>query len=186
MTLLVDIVSKSLSVLVICLLLIIIFFSLYLLIKKITKHSSKFLDKQIKFLKNNALLLVFIIALISTCGSLFFSEVAGIEPCKLCWFQRIFMYSQAAILASALYFKRKDFQYYTLPLSIIGILISIYHNIGIFTYQSTVTLCSASGPSCFVGYLTIFGFINIPIMAFTGFLGIISLSFLNLKHDKYR
>ena len=49
--------------------------------------------------------LAFIIALTATLGSLFFSEIASLTPCKLCWFQRIFMYPQALILALAIYFK---------------------------------------------------------------------------------
>ncbi|MFQ5409937.1 MAG: disulfide bond formation protein B, partial [Anaerolineales bacterium] len=32
------------------------------------------------------------VALSAMLGSLYFSEVAGFVPCKLCWYQRILMY----------------------------------------------------------------------------------------------
>ena len=43
-----------------------------------------------------ALWLAFAVALTATAGSLYFSEVAGLEPCTLCWYQRIAMYPLAA------------------------------------------------------------------------------------------
>ena len=33
-----------------------------------------------------------IIACVSTLGSLFFSEIMELPPCALCWYQRIFMF----------------------------------------------------------------------------------------------
>ena len=38
------------------------------------------------------------VALLATAGSLFFSYVMEFAPCVLCWYQRIFMYPQAVIL----------------------------------------------------------------------------------------
>src|SRR5262245_61865647 len=60
----------------------------------------------VKILADNAFLLAFLTSLISTLGSLYYSDVRGFEPCKFCWFQRIFMYPQALLLGIALY--RKD------------------------------------------------------------------------------
>ena len=40
----------------------------------------------------HGLLFAFVVVATATLGSLFYSEIAGFEPCKLCWFQRIFMY----------------------------------------------------------------------------------------------
>src|SRR6185437_5155517 len=55
-----------------------------------------------EFFGERALLLSFIVALASVGGSLFFSDVAGFQPCLLCWWQRIFLYPQAVILLIAL------------------------------------------------------------------------------------
>src|SRR3989344_4546628 len=49
-----------------------------------------------------ALFYGFIVALAATLGSLIYYDVLGYEPCKLCWFQRIFMYPQVLLLALAI------------------------------------------------------------------------------------
>ena len=40
-----------------------------------------------------------VIALLSTLGSLFFGEIMKLPPCTLCWYQRICMYPLVVILA---------------------------------------------------------------------------------------
>lgn len=40
----------------------------------------------------NSLLFIWLVSLVATLGSLYFSEVRGYEPCELCWYQRILMY----------------------------------------------------------------------------------------------
>src|SRR5690625_1829649 len=56
----------------------------------------------------NILLFIWTVALISLLGSLFYSEVMGYEPCKLCWIQRIFMYPLVVIYGYALMKKNVD------------------------------------------------------------------------------
>jgi hypothetical protein len=41
------------------------------------------------------------IALVTTLGSLYYSEVAGYPPCTLCWYQRIAIYPQVVVLGVA-------------------------------------------------------------------------------------
>ena len=55
-------------------------------------------EKMFYFVTRRRLEMALLIALGATLGSLFFSEIAGLVPCKLCWFQRIFMNPQAVIL----------------------------------------------------------------------------------------
>jgi hypothetical protein len=45
--------------------------------------------------------LAFGVALVSTLGSLYLSEVARLIPCTLCWYQRIAMYPLALLLGIA-------------------------------------------------------------------------------------
>ena len=47
----------------------------------------------------NAMGLAWVVALLATTGSLYFSEIAGFVPCTLCWYQRIAMYPLVVILA---------------------------------------------------------------------------------------
>lgn len=126
-------------------------------------------------ISNNALLFSFIVALIATAGSLIFSEVLKFEPCKLCWFQRIFMYPQVVILGLALSKKDKHIADYNILLSVIGAIIAAYHYF-LQISATTSTTCSVIGysTSCSETFAPTFGYITIPLMALTAFLMIIS------------
>ena len=68
-----------------------------------------------------------VLALVSTLGSLFFSEVMNFVPCTLCWFERICMYPLVVVfLVGAVSFDKNVLKY-SLPLVIIGWCISFYH-----------------------------------------------------------
>ena len=108
-------------------------------------------------------------AWIAMCGSLFFSEVLGWLPCELCWYQRIFMYPLAFLLAIGILRRDRGLYLYVLQLSLFGGLLSLYHYLLIKTNIFPPPECKA-GVSCTVDYLDWFGFINIPFMALTAFL----------------
>ena len=55
----------------------------------------------------NGVAMAWIVAMLATAGSLYFSEIAHYDPCRLCWFQRIPMYPLAIILGIAA-FRRDD------------------------------------------------------------------------------
>lgn len=135
------------------------------------------------FISKNALLSAFLVALIATSGSLFYSEIAGYEPCKLCWFQRIFMYPQVILLGLALWKKDYGIKFYGIVLSSIGAVIAGYHyllQLGV----APALPCAAVGYSvaCSQRFVLQFGYITIPMMALTAFLLIII--FLAARDDK--
>lgn len=135
------------------------------------KRSHKLLD----FLNRHAILFAFIVALVSMTGSLTYSELVGYTPCELCWFQRILMYPQVAILGIALLKKDKSVQDYSIVLSILGVSIAAYHYLlqrGVVAVSS----CSAVGAavSCAQVPFLQFGYITIPMMSFTAFSMILS------------
>src|SRR5688572_3194157 len=70
------------------------------------------------WIAGHALGLMLIVALFATLGSLFLSEIAGWTPCLLCWYQRIFMYPQAVILALAFWHNDRNVAPYILTLSL--------------------------------------------------------------------
>jgi len=118
---------------------------------------------------NKSLLLSWLAAVIATLGSLYLSEVLHFIPCTLCWYQRIFMYPLAIILGIAFYRNDKDIYRYTLPLSIIGMMISGYHILlQKVPYLQQFEMCKTGVP-CSKDYLNLLGFITIPMMAFTAF-----------------
>ncbi|HEX7586551.1 MAG TPA: disulfide oxidoreductase [Patescibacteria group bacterium] len=126
-----------------------------------------------KLISQNAIKFGFIVALVATAGSLFFSEVAGFEPCRLCWFQRIFMYPQVILLGLAWLKKDNKIIEYSLVLAVTGAFISLYHNYIYYAAQKTA-VCSLAVP-CTTPYALEFGYITIPMMALTAFLCLIFL-----------
>jgi len=132
-----------------------------------------------------ALPLAFAVVVMATAGSLFYSEVAGYEPCKLCWFQRIFMYPQVLLLGIALVKKDRSAARYALLLSAIGAVIAGYHyllQLGV----APALPCSAVGysVSCSQRFVMQFGYITIPMMALTAFALTGLVSALSLKFNK--
>ncbi|WP_228286321.1 disulfide oxidoreductase [Arcobacter vandammei] len=114
----------------------------------------------------------FLLSLVATLGSLFFSEIMNFVPCSLCWYQRIFMYPLVFIFLLNLLYPDKNVFKYSFPLACVGLLISIYHNLLILKIiPETLSPC-VNGVPCSVDYLNYFGFITIPLMSFVAFLSI--------------
>jgi disulfide bond formation protein DsbB len=121
-----------------------------------------------------ALWLAALVALVSMTGSLYLSEVAGFEPCALCWYQRIAMYPLVLVLGIAALRGDVLVRRYAAPIAAIGALISIYH-IGVERLPGLPTgSCSLSAP-CDLIWVERFGFVTIPVMALAGFLAILTL-----------
>jgi len=137
------------------------------------------------FLGKNVLFLSLLVSAIATLGSLFFSELAKFEPCRLCWFQRIFMYPQVILLGIA--WAKKDYKIidYSLTLSLIGGTISLYHNY-IYYWLQVATFCGLAeqGPSCTEKIILGQGYITIPLMALTAFISLISLFLIRKLYNK--
>lgn len=136
----------------------------------------------LRFFGRHALVLSFVVALVAMCGSLFYSEVAHYEPCKLCWFQRIFMYPQVFLLSLALYKKDKGALRYGVLLSTLGAAIALYHY-GLALGILPSLACSAVGysVSCAKQFVLVFGYITIPMMALTAFVLIVLLGIAGEK-----
>ena len=75
----------------------------------------------------SALAGAFVVAVLATAGSLYFSEVAQFKPCRLCWYQRIAMYPLVVILGIAAWRGDPGVRRYAAPLAAIGAVISTYH-----------------------------------------------------------
>lgn len=119
--------------------------------------------------------LVVLVAAASTTGSLIYSEVYGLEPCRLCWYQRIAMYPLALTGAVAAF--KADIaalRRYVLPPALIGAVIAAYHYF-IQLYPTADTGACSAGVPCSSRYVDEFGFVSIPFMALAGFLLIAAL-----------
>ena len=69
-------------------------FVLITLINIFTKNNQilKRIDLRSKFNAQNTLFYGFLLSIIGTLSSLYLSEVKDLEPCKYCWFERIFLF----------------------------------------------------------------------------------------------
>jgi disulfide bond formation protein DsbB len=123
-----------------------------------------------------ALWLAFVVALTATSGSLYLSQVVGLEPCTLCWYQRIAMYPQVVILGIAAWRGDVAVWRYAGPLAAIGAVIATYHVVLQRLPELPSAGCSLTAP-CNAIDLERFGFVTIPLMALIAFLAILTLLF---------
>jgi len=134
--------------------------------------------------RNYGIYFAWIVSMVATAGSLYLSEVLHFEPCRLCWFQRIFMYPQVILLGIAAYRNDRNVIPYILPLSFIGGSISVYH----YAEQKIPALAKALpckvGIPCDFDYLNWFGFLTIPLMCLIAFILIITFLLVAAKIDK--
>lgn len=116
-------------------------------------------------------------------GSLFYSEIASLAPCVLCWYQRIAMYPMVLVgfIAGV---TKKVWSPDMLVLSAIGAIISAYQyllQVGVLVTstcdESTFAVSCSDAP-----FMT-FGFITIPMMAFGVFIAVFALQLLGRSHS---
>jgi disulfide bond formation protein DsbB len=122
-----------------------------------------------ELLGNNAIWLAWIVALVCTIGSLIYSEVVHFVPCRLCWFQRIAMYPLSIILLVGALRREAVVRFYALPIALIGLGISIYHNVVQFFPSLEGGSCDPLNP-CSARSIAVLGFIDLPFMAGAGFI----------------
>ena len=116
-----------------------------------------------------------IIASVSTLGSLFFSEIMEFAPCALCWYQRIFMFPLVILLLVGLFPFDKNVIKYALPLALTGWGFALYHYLLYSGFiPESIQPCS-QGVSCSETYLDLFGFLTIPMLSLMSFSTIIVL-----------
>ena len=113
--------------------------------------------------------LAWLIALLATVGSLFFSEVMQLPPCVLCWYQRIATYPLVLIIGVGIILRDSRMKFYALPFCFIGLVISIYHNLLYYgVIPESITPCTEGVP-CNAVQIEWLGFITIPLMGLAAF-----------------
>ena len=119
--------------------------------------------------------MAWLLASITTLGSLFFSDVLEFAPCVLCWYQRIFVFPLVITLAIGLFPFDKSAIKYSLPLAVAGWFIAFYHNLlyhGII--PESIQPCR-QGVSCTETYIELFGCLTIPMLSLILFSVVIAL-----------
>lgn len=129
------------------------------------------------FIDKHYLTLGFLISFSAAAFSLVYSEIIGFLPCYLCWYQRIFTIPLVFIFGMAAWLKDRKIIKYTLPMVLVGFMISVYQNfIYYFSADASNFPCDASGVSCYKHYISEFGgYISIPMLALTTFFAILTI-----------
>ncbi|MBM3193199.1 MAG: disulfide bond formation protein B [Chlamydiae bacterium] len=81
---------------------------------------------QRQFMKRYSLYIAWLIAATATLISLFYSEIKMIDPCKLCWYQRVFLFPIPLLLFPLIWTQKNDFILYILSLPILGFFTALY------------------------------------------------------------
>ncbi len=127
------------------------------------------------FVKKNALNLYLILLVSSTVIILYYSEVALFTPCKLCWFQRLFIFPQILLILVAK--AKKDivniFSYLSWMTGF-GLAFSLIHNYVYYFGEESSLTCDAAA-SCKAYYVYEYGFVTIPFMALGLFLALVTI-----------
>jgi disulfide bond formation protein DsbB len=118
----------------------------------------------------HAVALAWVVALVTTLGSLYYSEHAGFVPCELCWYQRILMYPLVLVLGVAWLRRDRKAWMTALPFVVIGAPLSLYHWLveRVPSFASTSS-CSIDAP-CTAPWFEKLGYVTLAWMAMSSFL----------------
>ncbi len=127
--------------------------------------------------------LALVVSVTAMAGSLYYSEHMGYVPCKLCWYQRICMYSLAVILTVATIRRDRGVRFYAVPLAGIGAVVAAYHSwVQAYPPDGGTSFCTTDA-SCTARYVWEFGFVSLPFMALCGFLFVLAMMFVARDTD---
>jgi len=120
-----------------------------------------------------------LIAMSALFGSLFFSEVMGLKPCVLCWWQRVFIYPLAVLFLVGLFSQDNKVDpsvvRYTFPLAVIGLGFAIYHYLVYSGFIPESLQPCSEDLSCAEINLELMGFVTIPMLSIFAYSAIILL-----------
>lgn len=119
-----------------------------------------------------------LVALTSTLGSLYLSEIANLPPCRLCWVQRGFMYPQVILFAIVLITRTRHLWWPIIVTVALGGSVSIYHvALERFPDLEAQGTCELHNP-CSTILVEHLGYITIPAMALSGFALLLTLAMI--------
>jgi disulfide bond formation protein DsbB len=127
--------------------------------------------------------LAFVLTLVGSGMTLYYSEILLVDPCGLCWLQRAFLYPQVILFAVALYAKDKSVALYSMALSAVGAMIALYHH---YVQMGGADLfpCPAvmEAVDCADKTFLLFGYITFPFASLSLFVIVLLLMFVVRQH----
>ncbi|MCM3164356.1 MULTISPECIES: disulfide oxidoreductase [Bacillaceae] len=120
-------------------------------------------------IRQYSIYIAWLVSIVATLGSLYFSEIRGFVPCELCWYQRILMYPLTLILGIGTFQNDVSVKKFVLPMAITGWCISLFHYLEQKVPGFAEIKPCTNGVPCNAEYINWFGFITIPFLALTAF-----------------
>src|SRR4030095_3416439 len=124
------------------------------------------------YVSKNLILTSWILAIGAMAGSLVLSEVLGFVPCKLCWYQRVFLFSAIIALGIAEYYKYVRAYRFVLPLTILGGTIALYHTLLQWGLVPEGSITCNINASCAIKQFNYLGFVTIPFLYLSIFISL--------------
>lgn len=126
---------------------------------------------------------VFLVSLIGTVGSILLSVYFKFAACELCWYQRMFLFSIPIITAIALIKNDTKAYVYAYYFALIGLFFSMYHAlIQSKIFASDTVFCNPTSLiDCATPAFRYFGFVTVPVVAFSVFYLISYLAYVQNK-----
>lgn len=132
-------------------------------------------------MKNRRLLLgTWVLITGASLGTLVLSEILGLAPCELCWYQRGLLYPQVFIVGAALLVPVFRLALLALPLSLAGIGVASYHS-WLQVQPTPSDTCSISNP-CSTVTLEVAG-LSIPNLSLATFLLVTGLLLYTFRDE---
>jgi disulfide bond formation protein DsbB len=129
-----------------------------------------------RFLRSYGLYLAWVVALIGTLLSLYYSEIVHLEPCRYCWFQRVALFPLAIQLGIFTYRNDLNAAIYAIPLCFVGFCAALIQSLDL-----VLDIHGLCGPniSCIKEMIYLFGWIPFSWVSGCGFLIIAFLLLLS-------
>jgi disulfide bond formation protein DsbB len=130
------------------------------------------------------LLAIFLLSAGAVVGTLIVQYIANLQPCVLCWWQRVFMYPIPIIALIAIIKDRKlsDIADYILALSVFGFAVALYQHLLQILPQGSLIPCDASD-ECAIRSVFEFHFVTLPWMAVTVFAALFLIALIARKRN---
>ena len=106
-----------------------------------------------------------VLVTIATLASLFLSEVMGVPICKLCWYQRTAMYPLILILAIGLFPYDPKVVRIGGAMAVVGWLIALFHVLLVAGIIPKTMQPCVQGIPCSETYISLLGFLNLPLLS---------------------
>jgi disulfide bond formation protein DsbB len=130
-------------------------------------------------MKKNLLYFCWLIVLLGCAVSLYYGEILMIEPCRMCWYQRMALFPLALLLGVGTYRNDRTVIRYAIPLCAFGMIVAVLQAIGI--HFPSFQIC---GRECAKPIFSLFGWITFPDLSAAGFALVGSILFFVSSQKK--